>query len=64
MYIEQTVSNSQLLVFYSEPIKITTYGTAKNWNSSGYFEVNHPDRKYKLNYLAKFFMASPGQCND
>ena len=43
--ISQALSNYQILVFYSEQRHITIPGYATNWNSTGYFEVYHNERK-------------------
>jgi len=42
------MSNSQILVFYSERHTVV-YGYATNWNSTGYFELNYSVRKYRIN---------------
>jgi hypothetical protein len=47
--IGEVVSNSHLLVFYSEQRRIKLYGYATNWNSTGYFEVYHSVREYSVN---------------
>ena len=44
----RVVSNSQLLVSYSEQRRITSCGYATNWNSTGYVEFYHPVRKYRM----------------
>jgi hypothetical protein len=63
-YISKVVANSHLILFYSEKRRITTYGYATNWNNTGYFEAYHSVRTYRVKYLPKITMVSPGQCND
>ena len=39
IFLRTTIlSNSQLLIFYSEQTYITVYGNATNWNSTGYWD--------------------------
>jgi len=44
--------NSQLLVFYSAQRHTELHGYATNWNSTGYFDVFYPVRKYSINVLS------------
>ena len=47
-YVQQIVSNSQILVFYSEKRHFKILGYARNWNSFGYIELHHIERKYRI----------------
>ena len=44
-YVNQVVSDSRHLVFYSAQRYVTTYGYATNWNCTGYYEVYNFLRK-------------------
>jgi len=45
------MSNSQLLVFYSEQSPVTINGKAINWNSAGYWdEVFQPLSKFRVKF--------------
>jgi hypothetical protein len=45
--LQQIVSNSQLLIFYSTQSYVTLYGNATNWNYTGYWdEVFQPLSKF------------------
>ena len=46
------MSNSQLLVFYSEQGNTEVFGYATNWNSTGYYDINCSVRKYRLNVMS------------
>jgi hypothetical protein len=49
---KQIVTNSQLLVFYSQQVHATFYANATNWNSSGYWEEIYPETcKFTVNVL-------------
>lgn len=50
-YIQQVVSNSQLIVFYSTNNQITIYGNATNWNDTGFDENYQPPSKSRLKLL-------------
>lgn len=45
------MSNSLLLVFYSENNYMTIYGYVKNWKKTGYFEAYDFPGKYSVNSL-------------
>ena len=45
-YVHQFVSNSQLLLFHRTKNRFVNQGNARNWNSTGYFEI-----QYKLSKL-------------
>ena len=57
------MSNSQLIVFYSENRYVTVNGTITNWNSTGLEQNYSPSCKYTLQCLTKILKMSPGQCN-
>jgi len=40
-YVQQFVSNSHLLLFHREQIRVELQGFARNWNKTGYYEVIH-----------------------
>jgi len=46
------MSNSQLLVFYSEQRNKEFFGYVTNWNSTGYYDINCTVRKYRINILS------------
>ena len=64
LYLYQFVSNSHLLVLCREQRHFKSYGTATNWNNTGYFEVGHSVCKYRVKVLTNCVIISPGQCND
>jgi len=45
------VSNSQLIVFYSEHRHKKIYGYMTNWNSTGYFDIHSSEGKYSAQVL-------------
>ena len=59
----QFFSNSHLLVLCREKRHFKSYGIAANWNRTGYFELGHSVRKYRIKYLTNCVIISPGQWN-
>ena len=51
-------------MFYSEQRNITTYGYATNWNTTGYAEFHHLERKHTVKVLPKSAELSQGQCKE
>lgn len=45
------MSNFHLILFYSEKHHIATYGYIINWNNTGYLEVYHSERTYRVKDL-------------
>jgi len=48
-YVKQFVSNSHILLFHRAQISFVMGGDATNWDSTGYFELNH--KVCKLGYI-------------
>jgi len=63
-YVLHVVSNSRLILFYSEKRHIKTYGLTTNWKTTGYFEIYHPMLMYRVKVLPNSAKVSPGKCND
>jgi len=61
-YIQEFVSNSELLVFYSEQRHIIQHGFCSK--STENFEPRNPVGKYRLKCLPNTVTVSPGQCKD
>jgi hypothetical protein len=50
LYIEHAVSDSLLLMFYSEQRYITLKGNATNWNGTGFEEIFNPTSKFRVKF--------------
>jgi len=59
--VSQLLSNSQILVFYSEQQHVIITGYATNWNSTGYFEVFDQESKYIVKFWTNNVTVSHSQ---
>jgi hypothetical protein len=51
MFELQVASYSQLLVFYRAKSHVKLYGYAKNWSSTGYWELDfQPASKFRVKF--------------
>jgi hypothetical protein len=58
------VSNSHILVFYSEQSHIKIYGNATNWNGSGWQEIYAPPCKFRVKVFTNSIIILTGKYND
>jgi hypothetical protein len=63
-YTRQVVSNSHILVFYSEQSHVTLYGNATNWNGSGWQEVYEPLCKFRVKVFTNNIIILTGKYKD
>jgi len=57
------VPNSHHLLFYREHVHTAFHGYITNWNSTGYFEFYHQDRKYSFHVSKNQRRAVTWSCN-